>query len=65
MGLLLTRRHGYHHPSRCVPFQIPSKTSNHAMESTASGRYNLLFVSPEAYHVAMCLLARSDSSCSR
>jgi hypothetical protein len=39
--------------------------SNKTMESTASGRYDLRFVSSDAYPVAMRLLARSDSSGSR
>jgi len=38
---------------------------NQAMESTASRRDNLLFVSLNPYPAATRALARSDSSCSR
>jgi hypothetical protein len=31
-----------------------SERSNRAMESTATRRYNLIFLNPDAYHVAMC-----------
>jgi hypothetical protein len=40
-------------------------TPNHAMESTASRRYDLLFLSLNPYPAAMRPLARDDSSWSR